>query len=31
VQLAEELGISVLGFTRDGRTTAYSHPERVRD
>jgi FdhD protein len=31
VQLAEELGIAVLGFTRDGRTTAYSHPERVRD
>jgi FdhD protein len=31
VQLAEELGVTVLGFTRDGRTTAYSHAERVTD
>jgi FdhD protein len=29
VQLADEVGIAVLGFTRDGRTTVYSHPERV--
>jgi len=31
VQLAHEVGIAVLGFTRDGRTTVYSHPERVAD
>jgi FdhD protein len=31
VQLAEQLAVTVLGFTRDGRTTAYSHPGRVTD
>jgi FdhD protein len=29
VRAAEELGCTVLGFTRDGATNVYSHPERV--
>jgi FdhD protein len=29
VQAAEELGCTVLGFTRDGGANVYSHPERV--
>lgn len=29
VRAAEELGVTVLGFTRDGAANVYSHPERV--
>ena len=29
VQAADELGCTILGFTRDGATNVYSHPERV--
>jgi FdhD protein len=29
VQAAADLGCTVLGFTRDGATNVYSHPERV--
>lgn len=30
VDFAKELGITLLGFTRNGKTTCYAHPERVR-
>ena len=29
VRVAEETGITLAGFARDGRVTIYSHPERV--
>jgi FdhD protein len=29
VRAAEELGCTVLGFTRRGAANIYSHPERV--
>ncbi len=29
VQLAEDLGITLIGFTRGGRFNVYTHPERV--
>jgi FdhD protein len=29
VRAADELGVAVLGFTRDGAANVYSHPERV--
>ncbi|HFC00785.1 MAG TPA: sulfurtransferase FdhD, partial [Phaeodactylibacter sp.] len=30
VQLAEESGMTVLGFVRDNRLNIYAHPHRVR-
>jgi FdhD protein len=30
VSAADELGCTILGFTRDGSTNLYTHPERVR-
>jgi FdhD protein len=29
VELADDRGITVCGFVRDGRGTVYTHPERV--
>lgn len=31
VDYAKELGISLLGFCREGRATCYSHPERINN
>lgn len=30
LQMAEELGVTVVGFVREGGFTVYTHPERVR-
>lgn len=30
VDFAKELGITLLGFCRDDRATAYAHPERMQ-
>lgn len=30
IEAAERLGITVVGFVRDGRCNVYSHPDRVR-
>jgi FdhD protein len=29
LSLAEEVGITVVGYVRGGRLTVYSHPQRV--
>lgn len=31
VDYAKELGITLLGFCRDGRATCYSHPQRINN
>jgi FdhD protein len=31
VETAERLGITVVGFLRDGKANIYTHPHRVRD
>lgn len=30
IETAERLGVTLIGFAREGRFTIYSHPERVR-
>ena len=31
VDYAKELGITLMGFCRDGRATCYSHPQRIKN
>ncbi|MBC7308156.1 MAG: formate dehydrogenase accessory sulfurtransferase FdhD, partial [Dietzia sp.] len=31
VDLAEEAGVTLVGFSRGDRATVYAHPERIRD
>lgn len=31
LDLADESGVTLVGFSRDDRATVYSHPERIRD
>lgn len=31
VELADESGVTLVGFSREGRATVYSHPDRIRE